>query len=93
MIKLPPKNRGQAVYWNQFCLAHPITKPRPIAKQQLYRENLLLTRQHLLACRELPPVQELLLEIDRILELKTLTIKHLDKVSKTIDKIYEDYYG
>ncbi len=89
MIKIPPKNRGQSIYWNQLCLRYnKPTKPVQPTKQELYKANLLEVKHILIPCQELSEVFELLQEIDRILGLKTITKKHLDKISNWTQDIY-----
>lgn len=91
MIKLPPKNRNQSIYWTQLCV--DLNRPRPPSKQTVYRQNLQDTRQLLLGCMSIPQVPAVVEEINRILTLKTVTTKHLDKISNWIDEIHRINYG
>jgi hypothetical protein len=94
MIKLPPKNRNQAIYWNRLCLQ--FTKPvkrAKLTKQELHRQNLVTSRSFLLDCVEIDGVLNIIQEIDRILNLKIVTDKHLVKISSSIKSVYEKYFN
>jgi len=93
MIKLPPKNRNQAIYWNRLCLQ--FTKPvkrSKLTKQELQRQNLVEIRNSLLECVEIDGVLNIIQEIDRILNLKIVTDKHLVKIASSIKSVYEKYF-
>lgn len=89
MIKLPPKNRNQSIYWTRLC----VDLTRGPSKQTQYRQNLLDTKKLLLGCTQVPEVPKVICEINRILTLKTVTTKHLDKISNWIDEIHRTNYG
>ena len=94
-MRLPPKNMNQGIYWVSTYLKYNLDKPpKPpkISKQQQYRIHLL----ELLDCfsedEEYPQdIIDYINEIYRILELKTVTQKHIDKLHSIIDILSEKY--
>jgi hypothetical protein len=93
-VRLPPKNMNQGIYWVSTYLKYNLDKPPKVAKptkQQEYRQllNEILAEY---TCEEYPQdIQDHIDEIHRILGLKTITKKHLEKVSNTIDILVEKY--
>ena len=94
MIKFPPKNRNQSIYWTRLCLqfTRPV-KPAKPTKQQLHRQSLLETRNLLLDCVEIDGVLNIIQEIDRILNLKIVSDKHVVNIANSIKPVYEKYFS
>lgn len=92
-LKLPPKNRNQGIYWVRYYLDH-VDKPSPkpkITKQDEYRQILI----QILDCFEQSSypsdIEELILEVNRLLELKRITSKHMENINYTISVLTSKY--
>jgi len=92
MLRLPPKNRNQGIYWTRFYLDHIDKSPKQkISKQDQYRERLIEIK----SCFNQPSYPEDIVElinyINRVLGLKTISIQHMDKVTSTINLLKSKY--
>ena len=92
-LKLPLKNRNQGIYWVRYYLDH-VDKPSPkpkITKQDEYRQILI----QILDCFEQSSypsdIEELILEVNRLLELKRITSKHMENINYTISVLTSKY--
>jgi hypothetical protein len=94
-MRLPPKNMNQGIYWVSTYLKYNLDKPQKpakISKQQQYRAHLLELLDCFSGGEEYPQdIIDYLNEIHRILELKTITQKHIDKVHDIIAVISKKY--
>ena len=94
-IKLPPKNMNQGIYWVSTYLKYNLDKspkPKQPTKQELYRKHLY----DLLDCFNLEEehpedITDYLNEINRVLSLKTINQKHIDKIHLIIGKLVNKY--
>jgi hypothetical protein len=93
-MRLPPKNMSQGIYWVSTYLKYNLDKPPKVAKptkQQEYRELLL----EILKCYDLDEyptdIQQLIDEIHRVLALKSITKKHIDKIRISISILAQKY--
>jgi len=93
-MRLPPKNMNQGIYWVSTYLKYNLDKspkqPKP-TKQQQYRSILL----EMLDCFEYEEYPEDIIkyinEIERILQLKTISNKHFEKL-QSMSAILLDKY-
>jgi hypothetical protein len=94
-MRLPPKNMNQGIYWVSTYLKYNLDKPQKpakISKQQEYRTHLLELLDCFSGDKEYPEdIIDYLNEIHRILELKTITQKHINKVHGIIAVISKKY--
>jgi hypothetical protein len=88
-----PKNRNQGIYWVRYYLDHvdrPEPKPR-INKQDEYRQVLL----QMLDCftQENYPkdVADFIGELERVLQLKRITSKHMDNITCNVKILSSKY--
>jgi hypothetical protein len=92
-MRLPPKNRNQGIYWVRYYLDH-VDKPQPkpkVTKQDEYRQILL----QILDCFEQSSypldIEVFIQEIHRLLQLKRITSKHMEKINYTIGVLTNKY--
>lgn len=92
-LRIPPKNRNQGVYWVRYYLDH-VDKPQKqqrISKQDEYRQTLL----QMLDCFDQSSyptdIAEFIQEINRLLQLKRITSKHMDKINFTVNNLVNKY--
>jgi hypothetical protein len=89
-----PKNMNQGIYWVKQYLVHvdkPAKKPKEPTKQEIYREHLyklldILGEDGI----EYEQHKSVLAEIRRLLTLKSITSKHMDKLSLMIDSLPDE---
>ena len=95
-VRLPPKNMNQGIYWVSTYLKYNLDKPPKVAKptkQEEYRQVLhSILKEYTLDLEDYPKdFQEHILEIHRVLGLKSITKKHMQKIVDTIDVLVEKY--
>jgi hypothetical protein len=94
-VRLPPKNMNQGIYWVSTYLKYNLDKPpkqRKISKQEHYRSHLYELLNCFEADEEYPEdIINYLNEIHRILQLKAINQKHIDKLHTTIDYLADKY--
>lgn len=92
-LRLPPKNRNQGIYWVRYYLDNVDRAPaKPkVTKQDEYRQTLL----QILDCFEQSSypldVEVFIEEIHRLLQLKRITSKHMEKIQYTIAVLTSKY--
>jgi hypothetical protein len=92
-MRLPPKNRNQGIYWVRYYLDHvdrPPAKPK-VTKQDEYRQTLV----QILDCFEQSSypldIEVFIQEVHRLLQLKRITSKHMEKINYTIGVLTNKY--
>ena len=92
-LRLPPKNRNQGIYWVRYYLDH-VDKPLPklkITKQDEYRQILI----QILDCFEQSSypldIEVFIQEVHRLLQLKRITSKHMEKINATVQLLSNKY--
>ena len=95
-VRLPPKNMNQGIYWVSTYLKYNLDKPPKVAKptkQEEYRKLLYeILNEYTLELENYPQdIKEHIVEIHRILNLKTITKKHIEKIVATIDILVDKY--
>ena len=92
-LKLPPKNRNQGIYWVRYYLDHvdrPVAKPR-INKQDEYRQTIVQMLDCFTQSSYPEDIAEFILELERILQLKRITSKHMEKINATVGFLSNKY--
>ena len=92
-LKLPPKNRNQGIYWVRYYLDHvdrPAAKPR-INKQDEYRQTIVQMLDCFTQSSYPEDIAEFILELERILQLKRITSKHMEKINATVGFLSNKY--
>lgn len=88
-----PKNMNQGIYWVKQYLVHvdkPAKKPKQPTKQEIYRNHLYKLLD--IFCEdgvEYDVHKPIITEIRRLLTLKSITSKHIDKIVEMIDSLPE----
>lgn len=94
-VRVPPKNMNQDIYWVSTYLKYNLDKPPKVAKiskQEQYRLHLLELLDCFSDTKEYPQdIIDYLNEIERILQLKSITQKHIDKIHAIISILLEKY--
>ena len=92
-LLLPPKNRNQGIYWVRYYLDNVDRAPaKPkVTKQDEYRQILL----QMLDCFEQSSypldIEVFIEEIHRLLQLKRITSKHMEKIQNTVNILTNKY--
>ena len=96
-MRLPPKNMNQGIYWVSTYLKYNLDKsPKPKSKQptkqELYRKYLYDLLDCFESGEEYPDdIIDYLNEINRVLSLKTINQKHIDKINLIIGELVSKY--
>jgi hypothetical protein len=96
-IRLPPKNMNQGIYWVSTYLKYNLDKPARIAKpkQPTKQEEYRAILHEIRSCFEQDeyPVDiiEFIDEIHRVLNLKSITSKHMEKIYAMRTVLIEKY--
>jgi len=89
-----PKNMNQGIYWVKQYLIHvdkPAKKPKEPTKQDIYREHLYKLLSVLYEDGiEYEVHKPVIAEIRRLLALRSVTSKHMDKLLEMIDNLPDE---
>ncbi len=92
-MRLPPKNRNQGIYWVRYYLDHvdkPQAKPK-VTKQDEYRQTLTQMLDCFTQSSYPYDIAEFILELKRLLQLKRITSKHMEKINVTVQFLSNKY--
>jgi hypothetical protein len=92
-LRLPPKNRNQGIYWIRYYLDNvdkPSAKPK-ITKQDEYRQTLVQMLDCFTQSSYPPDITEFILELERVLKLKRITSKHMEKITCIVGELTSKY--
>lgn len=93
-MRLPPKNMNQGIYWVSTYLKYNLDKapkqPKP-TKQQEYR-SILVEMLNCFEYAEYPEdIVQYINEIQRVLQLKTINSKHIEKIQAMCTVLLDKY--
>lgn len=92
-LRLPPKNRNQGIYWVRYYLDNvdkPTAKPK-ITKQDEYRQILVQMLDCFTQSSYPPDIIEFIKELERLLQLKRITSKHMEKIQNMVSALTDKY--
>jgi hypothetical protein len=92
-LRLPPKNRNQGIYWVRYYLDH-VDKPQPklkVTKQDEYRQTITQMLDCFSQSSYPDDINQFILELQRLLQLKRITNKHMEKLNVTIQFLSNKY--
>jgi len=93
-MTLPPKNMSQGIYWVSTYLKYNLDKSPKIAKptkQEEYRKLLYEILNEYTQDEYPADVIAFIDEIHRVLSLKSITSKHMDKICNNVNILCEKY--
>jgi len=92
-LRLPPKNRNQGIYWVRYYLDH-VDKPpakAKITKQDEYRQMLTQMLDCFTQSSYPEDIELFIQELQRLLQLKRITSKHIEKVQLAVKDLSNKY--
>lgn len=92
-LRLPPKNRNQGIYWVRYYLDHVDKPPAKvkITKQDEYRQMLTQMLDCFTQSSYPEDIELFIQELQRLLQLKRITSKHIQKVQLAVKDLSNKY--